>query len=290
MSAPASPATASPPTGRAAMAEAVRRLEAAGVPGVPGDALALIAHAYGSVPRHALHAELARPLPPEVAARFEAAIAARAARQPVAQITGQRQFWRHSFTVTPDTLDPRPETETLVAAALTLPWRTVLDLGTGTGAILLSLLAERPGTRGLGVDLSPAALAVARGNAERLGIAADLAVSDWFAAVTGRFELIVSNPPYIALSEMPDLAPEVREWEPHSALTDFGDGLSAYRAIAAGAGAHLAPGGHMLVEIGWQQGPEVAAIFADAGAQVAVLPDLDGRDRVVHAHFAATPA
>ena len=122
----AAEATGAPlePDESAAMAEAVRRLEAAGVPGAPGDALALIAHAYGNVPRHALHAELARPLPPEVAARFEAAIAARAARQPVAQITGQRPFWRHSFTVTPDTLDPRPETETLVGRPLSLePFR-----------------------------------------------------------------------------------------------------------------------------------------------------------------------
>ena len=127
-------------------------------------------------------------------------------------------------------------------------------------------------------------------NAARIGVDAAFQRADWFEGVAGRFDLIVSNPPYIALSEMPDLSPEVREWEPHSALTDFGDGLSAYRAIAAGAEAFLAPGGHMLVEIGWQQGPEVAAIFADAGAQVAVLPDMDGRDRVVHAHFAATPA
>lgn len=290
MSAPASPATASPPTGRAAMAEAVRRLEAAGVPGAHGDALALIAHAYGNVPRHALQAELARPLPPEVAARFEAAITARATRQPVAQITGQRPFWRHSFTVTPDTLDPRPETETLVAAALTLPWRTVLDLGTGTGAILLSLLAERPGTRGLGVDLSPAALAVARGNAGRLGIAAEFAGSDWFAAVTGCFDLIVSNPPYIAAAEMEALSPEVRDHEPRMALTDEGDGLSAYRAIAARAGAHLAPGGWLAVEIGPTQGAAVAAMFTAAGlTEVAVRPDLDGRDRVVLGRLAPPP-
>ncbi|HRO15392.1 MAG TPA: peptide chain release factor N(5)-glutamine methyltransferase, partial [Paracoccus sp. (in: a-proteobacteria)] len=198
------------------------------------------------------------------------------------QIVGWRDFWKHRFRVTRDTLDPRPETETLVAAALDRPWRTVLDLGTGTGAILLSLLADRPGAAGLGVDLSPAALDVARANAAALGINAAFAQSDWFSAVHGQFDLIVSNPPYIAAAEMAGLSPEVRDWEPRAALTDEGDGLGAYRAIAAGAGAHLAPGGWMMVEIGPGQGAAVAGLFCAAGLhQVTVAPDLDGRDRLV---------
>lgn len=264
------------------MAEAVQRLEAAGIPAAQGDALLLMAYAFDSLPRYALYAELGRPLPDDVAARFAATIEARSARQPVSQIIGRRAFWKHDFTVTRDTLDPRPETESLVAAALRLPWRSVLDLGTGTGAILISLLADRPGATGLGVDLSPAALAVAQGNADRLGVSADFAVSDWFAGVSGRFDLIVSNPPYIAVDEMAGLSPEVRDWEPRLALTDEGDGLAAYRAITAGAGAHLAKGGALMVEIGAAQGPAVAGLFRDAGfADVAVTPDLDGRDRVV---------
>ena len=272
-------------TGHQALAEAVRRLAAAGVPDAAGDALALLGFAL-AVPRHSVRGELSQPLPAPAQAAFAAAIEARAARQPVSQILGWREFWKHRFRVTQDTLDPRPETETLVAAALELPWDSVLDLGTGTGAILLSLLAERPGIRGLGVDLSEAALDVAGHNAQALGIAADFRPSDWFSGVEGRFGLIVSNPPYIALDEMAALSPEVREWEPRAALTDEGDGLSAYRAIAAGAGAHLLPGGWLAVEIGPTQGAAVAALMAAAGfSKIALRQDLDGRDRVVMGQF-----
>lgn len=269
----------------AAYRAAVARLAAAGVADAARDARLLLAHAMGIAPDRLMLA-LHDPLPPEAAQRFEAALAARAARQPVSQITGQRQFWGRSFRVTPDVLDPRPETETLIAAALEAPFARVLDLGTGSGAILLTLLAERPGAQGLAVDLSPAALAVAQGNAAALGLAdrASFHLSDWFAAVDGRFDLIVSNPPYIAQDEMGDLSPEVRDWEPHLALTPGGDGLAAYRAIAAGALAHLVPGGRLLVEIGPRQGQAVAALFAGAGLQAPrILPDFDGRDRVVAA-------
>jgi release factor glutamine methyltransferase len=200
----------------------------------------------------------------------------------VAQITGERLFRGRAFRVTRDTLDPRPETETLVDHALQSPFASVLDLGTGTGCILITLLAERPGVRGLGVDLSPAALEVARANAQRHGVAADFALSDWFGAVTGRFGLIVANPPYIAAAEMAGLAPEVRDWEPRLALCPGDDGLAAYRAILGGTAAHLAAGGRLVVETGAEQGRAVAALFAAAGlADVRVLPDLDGRDRVV---------
>lgn len=276
-------------TGAEALRQGAARLAEAGVVDAAGDARLLLAHAL-DLPRHHLTAALAAPLPAEAGQRFDAALSARAARQPVSQILGRRAFWKHEFRVTRDTLDPRPETETLVEAALAEPFASVLDLGTGTGAILISLLAERPGTQGLGTDLSEAALAVARDNATRIGVTAAFQRADWFQGLAGRFDLIVSNPPYIALSEMPDLSPEVRDWEPHAALTDFGDGLSAYRAIAAGAAAHLVPGGHLLAEIGWQQGPAVAAIFAAQGAKVRVLPDLDGRDRVIQARFDPKPA
>jgi len=215
---------------------------------------------------------------------FDRAVAARLARQPVAQIIGQRQFWGLGFRVTRDTLDPRPETETLVAEALRLPFRKVLDLGTGTGCILLSCLHDCPTAEGLGVDISAAALEVARGNAHALGLEgrAGFQLSDWFSTVAGRFDLIVSNPPYIAADEMAGLAPEVRAHEPAMALTDGGDGLGAYRAILAGAAAHLAPGGRVLLEIGPTQGAAVLALAAAAGMPGGrVLPDWDGRDRVV---------
>jgi len=272
-------------TGHQALAEAVRRLAAAGAPDAAGDALALLAFALG-VPRHSVRGELSQPLSAPARAAFAAAIEARAARQPVSQILGWREFWKHRFRVTQDTLDPRPETETLVAAALELPWDTLLDLGTGTGAILLSLLAERPHARGLGVDMSQAALEVAQDNARALGITTDFRRSDWFSAVEGRFGLILSNPPYIALDEMAALSPEVRDWEPREALTDEGDGLGAYRAIVAGAGAHLLPQGWLAVEIGPTQGPAVAGLMAAAGfRRIALRPDLDGRDRVVMGQF-----
>ena len=267
---------------------AAARLDAAGLTDARREAWALVSALLGSNARHRI--VLGAPVPDDQLAQLDAMLAARVARQPLSQIIGRRAFWKHDFRVTRDTLDPRPETESLIEAALKLPWTRVLDLGTGTGAILISLLAERPGTQGLGTDLSEAALAVARDNATRIGVTAAFQHADWFQGLAGRFDLIVSNPPYIALSEMPDLSPEVRDWEPHAALTDFGDGLSAYRAIAAGAAAHLVPGGHLLAEIGWQQGPAVAAIFAAQGAKVRVLPDLDGRDRVIQARFDPKPA
>jgi release factor glutamine methyltransferase len=274
---------------RAALGLATARLATAGVPDPARDARALLAHAAGIAPdRLSLHID--DTLTPDAAARLDAALTARAARQPVSQITGGRDFWRHRFIVTPDVLDPRPETETLVAEALRAPFSRVLDLGTGSGAILLSLLAERPGAAGLGIDVSPAALDVALRNAAALGLTdrATFALSDWFDAVSGPFDLIVSNPPYIAAGEMAALSPEVRDWEPHLALTPRddpgGDGLSAYRAIAGGVPRHLSPGGRLIVEIGPTQGASVAAILAAAGlTDVAVLPDLDGRDRVVRA-------
>ena len=269
---------------RQALRAAADGLKAAGIDDPMRDARLLMAHALAIEPGRLSLVEAER-MTPDQGALFDACLAMRHRRQPVAQIIGQRAFWRHRFEVSRDTLDPRPETETLVAEALRLPWTRVLDLGTGTGAILISLLAERPGAAGLGTDLSEAALAVARANAARIGVRAGFARADWFEGVEGRFDLIVSNPPYIAAAEMAALAPEVRDWEPAGALTDGGDGLSAYRAIAAGARDHLTPEGQILCEIGHRQGADVAAIFAAAGARARVIPDLDGRDRVVHADF-----
>ena len=268
-----------------ALRRAVPLLRDAGIEDGSRDARVLLAHALGIGPDR-----LTLRLPDEMTVPqeeiYDAALQARIARQPVAQITGRRLFWGSSFRVTRDTLDPRPETETLVAEALTQPFLKLLDLGTGTGCILLSCLKGMPMARGVGTDISDAALRVAIGNTRDLGLEARARFrkSDWFAEVTGAFDLIVSNPPYIAEDEMPSLAPEVHDWEPHLALTPGGDGLDAYRAIARGAGPRLMPGGRLLVEIGPTQGAAVSAMFAAAGLEaIRILPDMDGRDRVVAA-------
>jgi release factor glutamine methyltransferase len=270
-------------TAAEALAPAVARLQAAGVEGAARDARVLLAHALGIAPdRLTLH--LPDKMTEPQARTFDDALTAREARQPVAQITGRRLFWGHWFRVTPETLDPRPETETLVAAALQEPFLKILDLGTGTGCVLLSCLKGMPLARGVGVDISDAALKVAAENAIGLGVQDRVRFlrSDWFNEVSGAHDLIVANPPYIAASEMAALAPEVRDWEPHLALTPGGDGLDAYRTIAQGAGARLMPGGRLMVEIGPTQGAAVAGMFAAAGLErIGILPDMDGRDRVV---------
>ncbi|MGY6411397.1 MAG: peptide chain release factor N(5)-glutamine methyltransferase [Alkalilacustris sp.] len=271
-----------------ALALAAARLRAAGVEDPAGDSRRLVAHALG-LPAGRLVTMGREALPPAVWRRLEDLLVARAARQPMAQILGRRAFWAHEFEVTPDVLDPRPETEVLVAAALERPFRRVLDLGTGSGCILLSLLAECPDATGLGVDLSAAALAVARRNAARLGLADRVAWSEgnWLDGVTGTYDLVVSNPPYIASAELPDLAPEVRLWEPPMALCpsgDPGDGLAAYRRIAAAVGRVLAPGGRVVLEVGAGQAAAVAQMLRAAGLGAPDLRhDLDGRARVVMA-------
>ncbi|RAP42436.1 protein-(glutamine-N5) methyltransferase, release factor-specific [Rhodovulum viride] len=275
------------PTGSVLLAGAVARLRAAGIPDPQRDARRLLAHALEIAPGR-LTLVLPEPVPPAAEARFAAALDRRSAREPVSHIVGLRTFWGRDFRVSRDVLDPRPETETLIEAALSAPYSNVLDLGTGSGCILLTLLLERSGTAGTGTDISAPALAVARENADRLGCdGARFVLSDWDTAVEGRFDLVVSNPPYIAEAEMPGLAPDLA-FEPRGALTDGGDGLSAYRAIARAALARLAPGGRLLVEIGPTQARAVSAIFAGAGLEtVAIRPDLDGRDRVVEARVAA---
>ena len=225
---------------------------------------------------------------------FDRFVARRAAGEPVSQIVRAREFWGRVFKVTPDVLTPRPETEMLVEAALgALPRRGyVLDAGTGSGCILLSLLAERPSALGVGTDLSAAALRVAHRNATAIGVTdrARLIQSDWFENVQGQYDLIVSNPPYISEAEMADLAPEVARHDPAVALTPGGDGLDAYRAILFGAPAYLRHNGRLVLEIGWTQGPAVAALAQKAGyTNVEVRPDLGGRDRVVTAICDRTP-
>ena len=280
------------PTRAELIAQGVARLAGAGVVSPERDARLLLRWA-AKMDGAQLSAVLTDPATPGEIGRFERAIEAREGRAPVSHITGEREFWGRRFRVTNAVLDPRPETETLIGHALEGPPACcVLDLGTGSGCILLTLLAEWPLARGVGVDNSAAALAVASRNASSLGLAerVEMILGDWCAGRQGQFDLIVSNPPYIAADELDGLSPEVRLHEPLSALSPCGDpggdGLEAYRRIAAGIGPLLALDGRLLMEIGPRQAAAVSKILTDAGMTVtAILPDMDGRDRVICAEI-----
>ena len=252
--------------------------------GAARDARILMAYTLG-IPPETLATALSRTVTPTQVAQFEHAIHRRAAHMPVSHIIGKRAFWKHEFRVTSDVLDPRPETETLVELALQGPTpSTILDLGTGSGCILLSLLADLPETTGIGTDLSEAALKIATENAKTLGVSnrATFKTSDWFSTVEGQFDLIVSNPPYITEAEMDQLSPDVREYEPHLALTPGGDGLAAYQTIAQNLQKHLSPQGRAFFEIGKDQGSAVQAIMMETGiGPVTIHHDLSGHPRIV---------
>lgn len=268
-----------------ALRAATARLAQAGVEGAARDATLLLAHGLGIEPMH-VPLEAGRVLTRAEEATIEALIARRAGREPVSKIIGTREFWGRSFRVTADVLDPRPDTETLIELALAGPQpERLLDLGTGTGIIPITLLSEWPEARGVACDISEAALAVARENAASHGVKRlELILSDWFDGVEGRFDLITSNPPYISAEEMETLAPEVHDHDPHLALTPGGDGLEPYRVIARQTVRFLTPNGRLLLEIGHLQGPDVAQILRNHGFRaVDIHPDLAGKDRIVSA-------
>jgi release factor glutamine methyltransferase len=215
---------------------------------------------------------------------FARLIEKRARRQPVAQIIGVREFWGREFAVTRDTLDPRPESETIVSLALAQGFGRVLDLGTGTGILALTLLCEVKTACAVASDISSAALDVARSNAQRLGCDARISFvqSDWWRSVEGRFDLIVCNPPYIPETDKDHLDLDVRDWEPHGALFAGSDGLAAYRAIATGMAGHLDQDGRAFFEFGRGQGQQVLMIFKEAGfADVTLHSDMGGVERVL---------
>ncbi len=277
-----------------AFVEAAQILRRAGVATPELDARLLLCHA-ACLSHEAYIARAREPLRPDAAARLDGAIARRLKREPVARITGTREFYGRPFALGPAALDPRPDTETLVEAALDLVvtkgWQAkplkLLDLGTGTGSILVTLLAELPGARGVGTDLCPDALVVAAANARAHGVAsrASFIAGDWLEAVAGRFDLILSNPPYLATREIAGLAEEVAAYDPRLALDGGPDGLAAYRRIAARAREALAEEGRLLVEIGPAQSDAVAEILEGAGLRPeetgSVRRDLAGRPRVV---------
>lgn len=225
------------------------------------------------------------------AQRFEALCARRAAGEPVAYLLGEKEFHGLTLTVNPDVLVPRPDTETLVEWALELlpaaPARpSVADLGTGSGAIALALTQSRPGARVCAVDVSPAALAVAQANGQRLGLAVEWLLGDWWAAVRGRrFDVVVSNPPYIAADD-PHLA--ALRHEPPLALTPGGDGLAALRTLIDEAPLHLQPGGWLLLEHGHDQAAAVRELLQARGyGDVATRRDLAGLPRCTGGRFSA---
>lgn len=220
---------------------------------------------------------------------YEAMIDRRLRREPVSRIIGRKGFWKIMLNVTPDVLSPRPDTETIMDVAMLAFARdqafTVADLGTGSGAILLALLTERPAATGVGTDISTEALAVARENAANLDLNTRAAFlrTEWAAGFADAgFDLVVSNPPYIPTDHIPALDPEVRDHDPHLALDGGPDGLQAYRDLVPEIARVMKPGGVFAVEIGWDQGPQVKALFDEAGfTDVKVIKDLGERDRVV---------
>jgi release factor glutamine methyltransferase len=223
------------------------------------------------------------------AQRFAGLVQRRVQREPMAFLLGWQEFWSLRFAVSPATLIPRADSESLVEAALAgfpdrgAPLR-VLDLGTGTGCLLLAVLSEFPNATGVGLDRSAAAAALAASNARALGLAGRAAflVADWAAPLAGRFDLVLSNPPYIEAAAIPALMPEVARHEPASALDGGADGLAAYRAILAELPRLLAPAGKAVLELGAGQGPAVAALARQVGLErVDLRPDLGGIDRAL---------
>jgi release factor glutamine methyltransferase len=272
------------------------RLRTAGLDSPELDARVLIGHVL-ALDHAALVSASAQPLDEATAAGIEACAARRLAGEPVARIIGAREFWGLPLIVAPAVLVPRPETETVVELALALVDRggprtralRVADLGVGSGAILLALLSELPNARGFGTDIAVDALDVARRNAERLGLGdrMELLASDFGAALQGRFDLVVSNPPYIATGDIPALDRDVRDHDPPHALDGGADGLAAYRAIAPDMARLLAPAGHVVVEIGAGQQRDVELLFAARGLAIAAArPDLSGIVRAIAAGLA----
>ena len=243
------------------------------------DAELLMAHALGTTREAMLLHHLDTPAP----AAFAPLLARRARGEPVAYITGRRDFWTLTLAVTPVVLIPRADSETLIEAAIAhfagrAPNR-ILDLGTGSGALLLAALDEWPGASGIGIDRSAAALEVARGNAEALGFAdrARFAARDWAEGIAERFDLVLCNPPYVEHDE--PLPRDVAGYEPHGALFAGHDGLACYRALAPQFPRLIAPGGVACVEIGSRQADEACAILAAPGLTLAIRRDLGGNNR-----------
>jgi release factor glutamine methyltransferase len=279
---------------RGALKEAVLLMKAAGVDTPVLDARLIVQHALG-ISWDTLYLKDDQPLSDDEKARLESQLERRAAHEPVSRIVGRRHFWTLDLAVSPDTLDPRADTESLIETVVAaIPERSsalrILDLGTGTGAILLALLAEYPNATGLGVDLSEGALATARVNAESHGLSkrAAFAAGCWTDGLTGPFDVIASNPPYIDSGDLAGLSPEVREHDPALALDGGPDGLDAYRAIIPAIPALLGTGGFAVLEVGAGQAESVTQIALEHGlAPAGRRTDLGGIERALAFKFAS---
>ncbi len=255
------------------------------------DARLLMQHLLGITHAQFL-ADPDRKLSGEEVEAFMTLVLRRERGEPVAYLVGEKDFYSRAFKVTPDVLIPRPDTELIVTLALkrlkTLTWPRVLDLGTGSGAIAVSIACEHPEAAVIAVDVSPAALAVARENAGRLGGKVGFIESDWFSALGDeKFDLIVANPPYVAARD-PHLLQDGLPFEPDLALTDGADGLSCIRGIVAGAPGHLADGGMLLIEHGYDQAEAVRVLLAEGPyEEISTWKDFSGNDRVSGACLAA---
>jgi release factor glutamine methyltransferase len=278
-----------------ALADAVEQLEEAGVDSAHLDARLLLARVLG-VSRAYLTMHADAYLSDAELMGFESLLERRIAREPMAQILGEREFWSLSFRVTSDTLDPRPDSESIIEAVLRyVPNKQsrllMADFGVGSGCLLLSLLSEYPQAHGLGVDMSEGALDVAEKNAHSLGLStrATFHKTSWGEGVIGRYDVIVSNPPYIREADMETLEPEVTEYEPHSALVGGKDGLDAYRALLPDVKRLLAPRGVAVLEFGQGQAADVTALAEANGLRlIETCKDLAGIERcVVLAHAEA---
>ena len=283
----------------AAVSEALNLLaqafRTAGIEDADVDARLLVGHAL-HLDRARLIAQSDRILEAREINMISALAARRLQREPVSRILGQKEFWSIALAITPDVLVPRPETETVVEGALDFVVRgglrmeklRILDIGTGSGALLLALLRELPNATGTGTDISTGALKVARENAGRCGVEGrcTFVVCDIASVVEGPFDLLVSNPPYIAHDEITSLAPEVKDYDPTVALDGGDDGLAAYRAIAADAKRLLAPGARMFVELGAGQEAAVRDLFTNVGLIAGIArTDMAGIPRVLGAGF-----
>ena len=272
----------------AALTWGASRLDRAGVVGARRDSRVLLSHVLGGRP-DLVTGYPERGLVPAEATAFRDAVLRRAAREPVARILGRREFWGLDLRISAATLDPRSDSETLVEAVLDrLPDRSapisILDLGTGSGCLLLALLSALPKAHGLGLDISAEALAVARENAEAHGLAgrAEFRRGDWACSLDGAWKVIVSNPPYIVSDEISDLPPEVARFDPRQALDGGIDGLAAYRRLVPQAAGLLEPNGVLALEIGAGRGNEVETIVTEAGlVPLGRRHDLAGIERCV---------
>ncbi|HUB96648.1 MAG TPA: peptide chain release factor N(5)-glutamine methyltransferase [Stellaceae bacterium] len=269
-----------------AVADAAARLAAHGIESPRRDARLLVALASGLDDAVVLgYPE--RPLVPPASRQLALFLERRLKGEPISRLAGRREFWSLDFALSPDTLDPRPDSETIVEAALDRiadrnARLSILDLGTGTGCLLLALLSELPCAWGIGVDIVPGAALLARRNAAAIGLEprAFFAVGDWSEAVSGRFDVVVANPPYIASGAIAQLAPEVAQFDPRTALDGGADGLQAYRAIAPDLAKRLAPAGFACIEVGAGQADQAAAIFVRAGLDpVGRRSDMAGLER-----------